>query len=96
MYFGYGDLYPFANPNYGFLDNLWRLIFPLMFIGLALGWKLEKIGGYLTIFAILTRFFSSIIVGEGISIHMIVPFIAGLLFLVSGYIKGNQGENLAV
>ncbi len=87
MYFGYGDLYPFTDPNYGFLDNLWRLIFPLMFVGLAIGWKFEKIGGYLTIFAILTRTVSSVIVQDGISIHLIIPFMAGLLFLVVAYSK---------
>jgi len=37
LYFAYGNPFPFADSNYDFFDNLWRVVFPLMFIGLALG-----------------------------------------------------------
>jgi len=87
LYFAYGNPFPFADSNYDFFDNLWRAVFPLMFIGLALGWKYEKIGGYLVIIGILTRFIVSIIITEGLSLHMSIPLIAGILYLILGYNK---------
>jgi len=81
LYFAYGNPSPFADSNYDFFDNLWRAVFPLMFIGLALGWKYEKIGGYLVIIGILTRFIVSIIITEGLSLHMSIPLIAGIMIL---------------
>ena len=74
--------------DYDFFDNLWRTIFPLMFIGLALGWKYEKIGGYLIVVGILTRLAVSIIIKEGLSLHMSIPLIAGILYLIVSY--GNK------
>ena len=87
LYCGYGNPLPFADSSYDFFDNLWRTIFPLMFIGLALGWKYEKIGGYLIIIGILTRFIVSIIIKEGLSLHMTIPLVAGILYLIVGYNK---------
>ncbi len=90
LYCGYGNPLPFASSEYDFFDNLWRTIFPLMFIGLILGWKYEKIGGYLIIIAILTRFVVSIIIEEGISIHLSIPIIIGILYLIVGYKKYSE------
>jgi len=87
LYFAYGNPFPFANQDYDFFDNLWRTVFPLMFIGLALGWKYEKIGGYLIIIGILTRFIGSIIIKEGLSLHMSIPLVVGILYLIVGYAK---------
>jgi hypothetical protein len=87
LYCGYGNPLPFTDSSYDFFDNLWRTIFPLMFVGLALGWKYEKIGGYLTIIGILTRLVVSIIIKEGLSLHMSIPLIAGVLYLIVGYGK---------
>ena len=85
FYFGYGNPLPFINPNYKFNDNLWLSIFPLVFIGLALGWKNEKIGGLLITIPILLGFILSITIGEGLGGPMIVPFIIGILYLIVGY-----------
>jgi hypothetical protein len=89
LYCGYGNPLPFASSEYNFFDNLWRAVFPLMFVGLILGWKYEKIGGYLIIIGILTRFIVSIIVEEGISPHLVIPLIVGILYLIVGYKKQN-------
>ena len=87
FYFGYGNPTPFLNPNYGFYDNLWLVIFPLMFVGLALGWKNEKVGGFLTAVPILIGFILSIFLKQGIAIHILIPFIVGILYLIVGYKK---------
>jgi len=85
FYFGYGNPLPFINQEYTLYDNLWLTIFPLMFIGLLLGWKYEKIGGYLIIIPLCVGFIISPIIGEGFSVHMIFPLIAGFLYLIVGY-----------
>lgn len=90
IYFGYGNPFPFAFSNYNFYDNLWRTVFPFMFIGLGLGWKWEKLGGYLTIIGILTRLIVCIITKDGISLHIGIPLIAGILYLIVGYNKNED------
>ena len=45
FYFGYGNP-SLCHPDNSLLDNIWLTTFPLMFIGLAIGWKYEKLGGY--------------------------------------------------
>lgn len=88
FYFGYGNPLPFINPNYRFTDNLWLSIFPLVFIGLGLGWKNEKIGGFLVTIPILLGFILSIIVGEGLGgSPMMIPLIVGIFYLIIGYKK---------
>ncbi len=91
FYFGYGNPLPFINSEYTLHDNLWLTIFPLMFIGLALGWKYEKIGGYLIIISLCTGFIVSIIVRTGFGIHMLVPLVVGVLYLIVGY-KGAKSK----
>lgn len=87
FYFGYGNPLPFINPEYNFYDNLWLIAFLLMFIGLALGWKYEKIGGYLLIISSLAGFFTSIIAGKGSGTYMLVSLFVGILYLIVGYKK---------
>jgi len=87
FYFGYGNPLPFINPDYTHWDNLWLSIFPIMFFGLVLGWKFEKIGGLLVTLPLLFGFiFGFIITGE-LTLHMLAPFCAGLLYLVSDYVN---------
>jgi hypothetical protein len=87
FYFGYGNPLPFINPDYSVWDNIWLTVFPFMFVGLALGWKFEKFGGYLVTVPIVIGFFLGLIVEKDLSIHMFVPLIAGTLYLFSGYSK---------
>jgi len=60
-------------------------IFPIMFIGLGLGWKFEKTGGFMVTVSILIGFIFGLIAGKGFAMHMAVPFMVGALFIWSGY-----------
>lgn len=86
FYFGYGNPLPFLNPNYTLHDNLWLTIFPFILIGLALGWKNEKVGGYLIIIPLLVGILASILITDvGFAVHMFVPYGIGILYLIVGY-----------
>ncbi len=87
FYFGYGNPLPFVNPDYSTLDNIWLTIFPLVFIGLGLGWKFERTGGYLVTVSIAIGFLLGFILKKDISVNMLIPFFIGLLYLFSGYQK---------
>ncbi|MBN2363457.1 hypothetical protein JXL83_04925 [candidate division WOR-3 bacterium] len=96
FYFGYGNPLPFINPDYTLWDNTWLTVFPLMFIGLALGWKFEIIGGLFVTIPIFIGYIIGIIARQGFSIHMAIPFLVGVLYLTSGLLtnykqrEGNQ------
>ena len=87
FYFGYGNPLPFINPEYSIWDNTWLTVFPIMFVGLAVGWKWPKVGGLLITIPILLGFILGIITRGGISAHMFIPFIVGILYIVTGYTK---------
>ncbi|MBN2096704.1 hypothetical protein JW752_04930 [Candidatus Peregrinibacteria bacterium] len=87
FYFGYGNPLPFINPDYTWGDNAVLTLYPLIFIGLGLGWKYEKIGGYLVTVPITIGLVLGLTTGAGFSINMLVPLIAGVLYLVAGYKK---------
>jgi hypothetical protein len=91
FYFGYGNPLPFINPEYSIWDNTWLTIFPLMFIGLGLGWKWPKIGGLLITIPILIGFIIGVNIRGGMSVHMFVPFIVGILYIILGYSKVGHG-----
>ncbi|HKL13016.1 MAG TPA: hypothetical protein VJ907_05365 [Halanaerobiales bacterium] len=87
FYFGYGNPIPFSTPNYTFLDNLWLTIFPLMFIGLLIGWKNEKVGGLLVTIPVFIGLLASLILQGQIVNLMLVPLIIGMLYLTTYYRK---------
>ena len=87
FYFGYGNPLPFINPEYSIYDNTWLTVFPIMFIGLAIGWKWPKVGGLLITIPILFGLILGVIVRGGMPIHMVIPFIVGVLYIVTGYAK---------
>ncbi|HYE83080.1 MAG TPA: hypothetical protein VEG39_13060 [Clostridia bacterium] len=87
FYFGYGNPLPFINPDYKLWDNLWLTIFPLMFIGLGLGWKFEKIGGFLITVPIAIGLIAGLVMKKELITHMLVPFIVGMMYLIIGYRK---------
>jgi hypothetical protein len=87
FYFGYGNPLPFVKPDYTLWDNTWLSVFPLMFIGLALGWKYERAGGLLITLSISTGFIIGYITEKDITVHMFVPFIIGLLYLLLSFTK---------
>jgi hypothetical protein len=83
FYFGYGNPLPFTNPQYSLYDNTWLSAFPLMFIGLALGWKWPKPGGFLITVPILFGFVVSMVTEGDIPIHMAIPLIVGLMYFLT-------------
>ena len=85
FYFGYGNPLPFINPDYTVWDNTWLSIFPVMFIGLAVGWKYEKIGGFLITVPLFIGFIIGLIVEGEIAVHMLVPFVIGVLYIINGF-----------
>jgi len=58
-----------------------------MFIGLAIGWKWPKVGGLLITIPILFGLILGVIVRGGMPTHMVIPFIVGVLYIVTGYAK---------
>ncbi|WP_319478182.1 hypothetical protein [Marispirochaeta aestuarii] len=89
FYFGYGNPLPFTDPGYSVLDNLWLLIFPLMFIGLGIGWKYEKLGSLLVLIPLSIGFAAGMIIEGEIPVFMGLPFLSGLLYGISGYKQPN-------
>lgn len=89
FYFGYGNPLPFVNPNYTLWDNIWLTVFPIMFIGLTVGLKFEKIGGYLVTIPVGLGLLMGMIIQGELIIHMFVPLVAGILYLIVGY-KSNK------
>lgn len=72
-----------------YLDNIWLLTFPFMFIGLGLGWKWEKIGGYMIVIPLAVAFIIGfVLLREGLPGPMFIPMIVGILYLVVGF--GNK------
>ena len=90
FYFGYGNPLPFTKPGYTFYDNAWLIVFPLMFIGLIIGWIWPKIGGFLVVIPILFGFAVTLVAKFGIPIHMLVPLFVGVLYLLTGFTKSKQ------
>lgn len=90
FYFGYGNPLPFLNPDYSHWDNTWLTVFPLMFIGLGVGWKWPKVGGFLTTIPILLGFILGFFLRGDIPGPMFVPLIVGVLYIIIGYVKVRQ------
>jgi len=89
FYFGYGNPVPFLNPDYSFLDNLWLLIFPIVFISLALGWKFEKLAGILLIMSISTGLLATLIIENEFIFEMMIPLFIGILYLITAFNNNN-------
>jgi len=87
FYLGYGNPLPFARPEYTVFDNLWLTAFPLMFIGLAVGWRYEKVGGYLLATAAVIGIATLVAAGKGSPTHVIACAMIGGLYLLVGYKK---------
>ncbi len=83
FYFGYGNPLPFVSPSYTLWDNVWLTIFPIVFIGLAVGWLNEKVGGLLIVIPIIIGFIMVFTTDKDISPHMLIPFIVGILYILS-------------
>jgi len=85
FYFGYGNPLPFAKPDYSLWENVALSMMPLVFIGLALGWKYPKVGGWLIIISIATGLIVGFLTEANLSINLAVPIIPGILYLIDEY-----------
>ncbi len=93
FYFGYGNPLPFLNPDYTLYDNVWLTVFPFIFIGLVLGWWYPGVSGYMVVSAVLAGEAVSLLTGHGLVLHMLVPLVVGVLFIVSAWRK-NEAERV--
>lgn len=84
FYFGYGNPLPFLDSSYTLWDNTWLSVFPIMFIGLALTWKYERLGGYLSAGAVFIGLVIGIIAEGEIPVHMLVPLAIGVSYVYLG------------
>ncbi|MBN1258835.1 hypothetical protein JXA05_03705 [Candidatus Peregrinibacteria bacterium] len=85
FYFGYGNPLPFINPDYSLAENVGLILLPLVFIGLALGWKYEKVGGCLVVLPLTIGLVLALSTGEGFPMNLLIALIPGALYLVAGY-----------
>ena len=85
FYFGYGNPLPFFDSDYSLWKNIVLLMTPLIFIGLAIGWKYEKTAGYLIMIALIICFLIDLITKTGFSINLLISIIPGILYLIIGY-----------
>jgi energy-coupling factor transporter transmembrane protein EcfT len=90
FYFGYGNPLPFAKPDYSLWENVALSMMLLVFIGLALGWKYPKVGGWLIIISIVIGFVVGLLTEANLSINLAAPIIPGILYLIDGYKKYEQ------
>ncbi len=87
FYFGYGNPLPFIKPDYSLWENVALTMMPLVFIGLALGWKYPKIAGWLIIISITIGLVVGILTDANLSINLAMPIVPGILYLIYGYKK---------
>lgn len=85
FYFGYGNPLPFAKPDYSLWENVALSMMPLVFIGLALGWKYPKVGGWLIVIPVIIGFVVGLLTEANLSINLAVPLIPGILYLIYGH-----------
>lgn len=85
FYFGYGNPLPFAKPDYSLWENIALTMMPIIFIGLALGWKYPKVGGFLIIVPIVIAFLVGLLTEANLSINLLVPVVPGILYLIYGF-----------
>ena len=85
FYLGYGNPLPFIDSKYSAFENLWLTIFALSFIGLALGWRFEKLAGYWLVLVLGLGFVISLFLEGGFPPIMLFPFVVGLMYLGVGY-----------
>ncbi len=90
FYFGYGNPLPFAKSDYSLWENVALTMMPLVFVGLALGWKYPKAGGFFTVVPIVIGFAVGLLTEANLSVNLLAPLVPGVLYLVVGYNKNNK------
>ncbi|PLX24595.1 hypothetical protein C0580_04840 [Candidatus Parcubacteria bacterium] len=59
----------------------------MILLGLALGWKYEKLGGYLIIIPMIVGFIVGIATQADFPSTFLIALIPGILYLIVGYKK---------
>lgn len=85
FYFGYDNPLPFVNPAYTWLENVWLTLVPIVFIGLAVGWKYEKTGGYLIVISLVMGGLVAIGAGQQPPSLFAITLVPAVLFLIVGH-----------
>jgi len=91
FYFGYGNPLPFTKPEYTLWENIALTMVPLVFVGLAVGWKWPKIGGFLVVIPIIIGFIVGLFTKASFSGNLLVPLVPGVLYLVDG-LRSKEAE----
>lgn len=81
FYFGYGNPLPFINSSYSLWENITLTMVPIIFIGLAVGWKYPKLAAYLIIIPTALGFVVGLFTKASMSINLAIPLIPGILYL---------------
>lgn len=87
FYFSYGNPLPFAKQNYSLWENVSLSMMPIIFVGLALGWKYSKVAGWIIVIAIAVIFIMGFSTKSNLSFNLAIPIIPGILYLIDGYKK---------
>jgi len=61
---------------------------PLVFIGLVLGWKYPKAGGFLIVIPVAIGFVVGLLTEANLTINLAASLVPGILYLVDGYNRG--------
>jgi hypothetical protein len=85
FYLGYG--FPIPDATMSLVENTWLLITPLFLVGFIIGWRWEKIAGYLISIPLIIGWLIALITWEDPSIVMTMPFVPGILYLIYSYKK---------
>jgi len=90
FYIGYG--LPFPNSSLSLIENIHLIVMPIILIGLIVGWKWEKIAGYMICIPIFLKLLLAFIFLENPGPIIILLAIPGSLYLIYGYKKFSAGN----
>ena len=93
FYIGYG--LPLPNSSLSLLENIQLIAMPIVLIGLIVGWKWEKIAGYMICIPIFIKLLFALIFMENPGPMIILLAIPGTLYLIYGYKKFSAGKRNA-
>jgi len=93
FYIGYG--LPLPNSSLSLVENIQLIIMPIVLIGLIVGWKWEKIAGYMISVPIFIKLLFALIFMENPDPMIILLAIPGTLYLIYGYKKFSTGKRNA-
>lgn len=83
FYVGYG--LPLPDSSMSLLENIWLSIMPFFLTGLLIGWKWEKVAGYLITVPIVLGLIAALIYWEDPSFITFLALIPGILYLIYSY-----------